>query len=292
MEGEMYSRKNDNNLTCRLCGTENFRELESWMDCMEGEEPQHCSNCKKVLSESQSFGCLDSEKKANWNFNIGYFIIVLLLLGLLIFLNRTFEVLTFKEDSGQLVYEILLILIVSSALASGKILQNLKYLAIWAGIFLILMTGYSYRYELSSIKEKVLADIIPAKGFRKTPDSISFPVSSDGHFYIRAEVNGIPIIFLADTGASDIVLSPADAGKLGIETDGLRFDRFYETANGTVRGSSIRIADLKIGKLHLKKIGASVNEADMQKSLLGMAFFRRLKSYEVKNGVLTLYSSE
>jgi hypothetical protein len=39
----------------------------------------------------------------------------------MIYLNRSFDVLTFKEDSGQIVYEILLILIVSSALASGKI---------------------------------------------------------------------------------------------------------------------------------------------------------------------------
>jgi predicted aspartyl protease len=39
----------------------------------------------------------------------------------------------------------------------------------------------------------------------------------DGHFYIIAEVNGTPIMFLADTGASHIVLSPADAEKLGIE---------------------------------------------------------------------------
>jgi hypothetical protein len=47
----------------------------------------------------------------------------------MIYLNRSFDVLTFKEDSGQIVYEILLILIVSSALASGKIRQDSKYLA-------------------------------------------------------------------------------------------------------------------------------------------------------------------
>lgn len=41
-----------------------------------------------------------------------------------------------------------------------------------------------------------------------------------------------------------------------------------------------------------QQIGASVNEAEMKKSLLGMTFFRRLESYEVKNGVLTLYRSE
>ena len=259
---------------------------------MEDGEPLLCLNCKKALRDNQTAGCLGSGKKANWNFNISFFIIVFLLSGLLIYLNRTFDVLTFKEDSGQIVYEILLILIVSSTLASGKIRQNLKYLAIWAGIFLILMTGYSYRHELSGIKEKVLAEIIPAKGFRTTPDSVSFPVSSDGHFYIRAEVNGIPVMFLADTGASHIVLSPADAQKLGIETEKLRFDRFYETANGTVRGSSIRIANLRTGEIHLKEIGASVNEAEMRNSLLGMTFFKRLKSYEVRNDVLTLYRSE
>lgn len=136
-------QKNDCNCICPHCGTKNFREVESWMDGMEDEKPQLCSNCQRALCENQSSGCLDSEKEANWNFNIGYFIIVLLLLGLLIYLNRTFEVLTFRENSGQFVYEILLILVISSALASGKILQNLKYLAIWTGIFMILMTGYS-----------------------------------------------------------------------------------------------------------------------------------------------------
>ena len=48
-----------------------------------------------------------------------------------------------------------------------------------------------------------------------------------------------------------IVLSPADAAKVGIDTDELRFDRFCETANGTVRGSSIRIADFRTGGIHL-----------------------------------------
>jgi len=62
--------------------------------------------------------------------------------------------------------------------------------------------------------------------------------------------------------------------------------------NGTVRGSSIRIANLRTGEIHLKEIGASVNEAEIRNSLLGMTFFKRLKSYEVKNDVLTLFWSE
>lgn len=288
----MPSHKDDNIRICPHCGIKNIRISEVWMSGMSERDPLICFNCKKPLYDNQNSAYPDSEKNSDRNFNINFFIITAFLLGLMIYLNRTFDVFSLKEDMGQIIYEILFILIISSATASGKIRQNLKYLAIWAGIFIIMMTVYSYRHELSGFKEKILAEFIPSKGFQKTPDSISFPVSSDGHFYIRAKVNGIPLMFLADTGASHIVLSPGDSEKLGIKTDELHFDRFYETANGTVRGSSIRIADFRVGEIHMKEIGASVNEAEMRNSLLGMTFFRRLKSYEVKNDVLTLYWSE
>ena len=288
----MNPGKDDNIWICPHCGTENILAAESWADGVSKDEPILCVNCKGPLHDARNSGNPGTVNTPGRHFNRTFFIIVVLLSGLMVYLNRTFDVLTLREDSGQIVYEMLLILVVSFSLASGKIRRNLRYLAIWAVIFLVLMTGYSYRHELSGIKERVLAEIIPARGVRKSPDSVSFPVSSDGHFHIRAEVNGIPVMFLADTGASHIVLSPADAAKAGIDTDELRFDRFYETANGTVRGSSIRIADFRIGGIHLKEIGASVNEAEMRDSLLGMTFFSRLKSYEVKNDVLTLYWRE
>lgn len=288
----MYNKNDDNSSVCPHCGVVYSPTPESWLNGMEDGKPLHCSSCKKTLDDNQSSTRLVGQKRANWKFNIRFFLVFIILSALMIYLNRTFGVLTFKKNSVQIVYEILLILIVSFVLASWKIRQNLKYLAIWIGIFLILITGYSYRYELLGIKEKVLSEIIPGKGFQKTLDSISFPVSSDGHFYIRAEVNGFPVTFLADTGASHIVLSPTDAGKLGIEIDELHFDQFYETANGTVRGSLIRIADFRIGEIHMKEIGASVNEAEMRNSLLGMTFFKLLRSYEVKNDVLTLYWNE
>jgi aspartyl protease family protein len=291
-KGFLITYKSDNNGTCPHCGAAIFPTPNAWLKGIDDGEPHLCPSCNKTLNAKQSSVRFSSQKKANLNFNISFFIIIIILSALVICLNRTFSVFTFKEDSGQIVYEILLILIVSFALSSGKIRQNFKYLAIWFGIFMILITGYSYRHELSGFKEKILVEIIPAKGIQKSPGSISFPVSSDGHFYIRAEVNGTPIIFLADTGASHIVLTPADAEKLGYRTDELRFNRFYETANGTVRGSSILIDDLRIDKFHIKAIGASINEAKMRNSLLGMTFFKRLKSYEVKNDVLTLYLKE
>lgn len=285
----MYSHSSDNMVVCPHCGNANVRPSKAWMNIMGDGESIHCSDCKEAIHWNQASVPSESEKTSARKFNLRFIIISVLLLGFGLYLNRTFDILTLKKDSARIVFEVLLVLIVSSFLAYGKIGRKFKYLTIWAGIFLILMAGYSYRFELAGVKDKVLAEFIPAMGFQKGPTSIGFPVSSDGHFHIRAEVNGIPITFLADTGASHIVLSPGDAEKLGIRMDELGFDRIYETANGNVRGASIQIADLRIGDIHLKDIGASVNEAEMRHSLLGMTFFKRLKRYEVKNDVLTLY---
>ena len=156
-------------------------------------------------------------------------------------------------------------------------------------IIIVLLTVYSYRYELNGIKDRVFSELMPTKGYNQTINSVSFPAASDGHFYIQAEVNGVPILFLADTGASGIVLSPADAEKIGFRISDLNFNKVFLTANGKVRGSSVKLNSLKISGIHLKDVKASVNEAKMRESLLGMTFFRRLKSYEVRNNTLTFY---
>ena len=274
---------------CQHCGTKIEQSSEAWIGIMEDSDSGRCPGCREPADNRPVFDHKRVEKPKSRKFNLTFFIISILLLGLMVYLNRIFNVLSVKKDLAHLAYAILLIVIISSALASGKVWKKFKHLTIWAVIFIIFIVGYSYRFELAGVKDKVMMELAPSKGYQESPDSVSFPVSPDGHFYIHAEVNGVSVRFLADTGASSIVLSPGDAAKVGIEMNGLKFDRIYETANGIVRGSSVRIADLKIKGIHLRNINGSVNGAEMSNSLLGMTFFKRLKSYEVKNDVLTLY---
>ncbi|HSE74455.1 MAG TPA: TIGR02281 family clan AA aspartic protease, partial [Dongiaceae bacterium] len=91
-----------------------------------------------------------------------------------------------------------------------------------------------------------------------------------------------------DTGATDIVLAPRDARRIGIDPDSLEFNRFAETANGTVRGAAIRLDSLEVGPITLNQVPATVNGADMSESLLGMAFLSRLHGWRVEGGELTL----
>ncbi|MGH6945447.1 MAG: retropepsin-like aspartic protease family protein [Geminicoccaceae bacterium] len=110
----------------------------------------------------------------------------------------------------------------------------------------------------------------------------------NGHFVLEAEVNGAPIRFLVDTGASDVVLSPADARRLGFDPQSLRYTLQYRTANGTVRGAPVTLRDLRAGALQLYDLDASVVDTPLAVSLLGMSFLRQLGSYQVADGRLIL----
>ena len=96
------------------------------------------------------------------------------------------------------------------------------------------------------------------------------------------------IRFLVDTGASEVVLSPRDAERLGFDLKSLNFNRIYQTANGTVTGAPVRLEEIRIGPIVVSDVRASVNGAEMKRSLLGMSFLGRLGGYRVNGDVLTL----
>jgi aspartyl protease family protein len=109
-----------------------------------------------------------------------------------------------------------------------------------------------------------------------------------GHFVLEAMVNGAPIRFLVDTGASNVVLDPEDAERAGLRASRLRFTQTFHTANGNVRGAPVTLRELRIGQFSLYDLDASVNEVSLGISLLGMAFLSRLDSYEVRGDRLIL----
>jgi len=109
-----------------------------------------------------------------------------------------------------------------------------------------------------------------------------------GHFLVEAVVNGVPVDFLIDTGASHVVLSLEDARRLGFTSDHLRFTQKFQSANGTVRAAPVALRELRIGQLRLFDLEASVNGGPLPISLLGMSFLQRLSSYEVARGRLIL----
>lgn len=99
-----------------------------------------------------------------------------------------------------------------------------------------------------------------------------------GHFVTPGSINGAPMRFLVDTGASLIALGASDARRARIDP-AKGTPAMVMTANGAVRVSRVRLDKVKVGDIVLNDIEASVHSQDMPIVLLGMSFLNRMEMH-------------
>jgi len=118
--------------------------------------------------------------------------------------------------------------------------------------------------------------------------SMEFTRGDDGHFHINAKVNGVSVEFMVDTGAADIVLTKKDAERAGFYANELEFNKLYTTANGKTRGASVKLKNLEVGNYQTGEIYASVNEGELDTSLLGMRFLDKMRQFRIEGDRLVI----
>ncbi len=190
----------------------------------------------------------------------------------------------------------LLIFIGGGAIMSyrGEGKKALKDIAVWLAILLALLTVYSFRYEFESVARRVAGELMPGlanTSYRSSTGQAIVRITkrNNGHFVTRVRINGAPLEMMVDTGASSVVLTPRDAERAGIDTSRLIYSIPVNTANGRAMVALVRLQAVTIGDISVRNIRAHVSgPGALSQSLLGMSFLSRLRSYEVKNGVLTL----
>ena len=164
---------------------------------------------------------------------------------------------------------------------------------VWLIIILVLMAGYVYRFDLQDIGSRMTAGLIPGSPVSSQSsdgrDQILLIRSNNGHFEADSMVNGKPIRFLVDTGASSVILSHSDAIAAGIDVDGLSYSIPVSTANGMTRAARLTINSLDIGDLKRDRVPAMVaQEGNLDVSLLGMSYLETLWSFEIRGDRLIL----
>ena len=117
---------------------------------------------------------------------------------------------------------------------------------------------------------------------------IEVPRANDGHYYLTLGINGTPVEFMVDTGASQMVLTAGDARRAGIDTADLAYVGRAMTANGEVRTAPVRLDRVELGDVSDRNLRAWVNEGDMDRSLLGMSYLQRWSRMEITGGALVL----
>lgn len=205
-----------------------------------------------------------------------------------------FLVLTLSQmypSEGSLV-RLVYMMVLLAAVSSGMLLygrssatQVMRNGAIWAGIFLIALIIGSFWEDLGFVSRRVAGNVVPGMVIEEiTDEGVEIWVARrrDGHFYLQAEVNGTSVLFLVDTGATQISLTMRDAERIGLELTPAHWVGTVQTANGAVRVAPIRLESVIVGPIAAYNVAAHVNSGDMEGSLLGMSFLERLSSYEVR----------
>jgi aspartyl protease family protein len=104
---------------------------------------------------------------------------------------------------------------------------------------------------------------------------VTLAIGPGGHFVGEGMVNGTPVRFLVDTGASSIALPASLAQRAGIDfrkgEPGLS-----NTANGQVPVYRVTLGTVRLGAIELNSVDAVVFEAGLDTALLGMSFLNRV----------------
>lgn len=180
--------------------------------------------------------------------------------------------------------------ILSSGLRFG---QTVRSAAIWLAVILVLVAGYQYRYEFQDVANRVTAGLIPGSPLSQTDDdgrvSVMLERMGNGHFQVRAEINGAPVTVMIDTGATSTVLTADDARRAGFDPADLAYSVAIMTANGQTRAARIVIDELRVGDIVRGRIPVLVAEASkLDQSLLGMNFIGTLSGFDMRGERLIL----
>ena len=213
------------------------------------------------------------------------------LAGLVVALIVAFpQALRTQDDWAMLVYRLGFIALVSAGLlrVRGALGRHLLHIAVWVAVAAVLALGYAYRDVLAEAPRRLQFAFNPGEPVAVGEHELVVPQDDDGAFVLTARVNGQPVRFLVDTGATDTVLSPDDARRLGLAPESLRYVHEAETANGKGYGAPYVARSLEVGPLRFADFGMVVNQAPMSGSLLGLSFLNRLESFEVRQRRLIL----
>ena len=182
------------------------------------------------------------------------------------------------------------LVLVGSAFAVRRIplAQGLKMFVGWVLIFGAAFIVFTLKDEFMALGNRMLLE---ARGGveETTPGEIRIRQASDGHFWVTAEVNGEPVRFLIDSGATTTSLSRETAERAGVaRRPGLR--AMVQTANGVVMVDRGRAETIKLGPISRSDVAVHISDAFGDMNVIGMNFLSTLSAWGVEGRSLVLRS--
>ncbi|WP_411292174.1 TIGR02281 family clan AA aspartic protease [Sphingorhabdus sp.] len=194
------------------------------------------------------------------------------------------------EDGPSLIWGVVCLALLISSLAARRL--PLGYLAkaglAWVAIFAALFAVFSFRYEFMSIWERIKADVSGTAGQNVSGDAIELRRQDDGHYWLQVEVNGNPVRFMIDSGASFTAINATTAAETGVQIDANGYPVILSTANGRVAANRGLVKSLRVGPHVITDHQVVVSENFGDTNVLGMNFLDNMQSWKVEANMMVL----
>jgi aspartyl protease family protein len=196
-----------------------------------------------------------------------------------------------RHDLGALTLKVALVVCAGGLLLvlfKERLSKVFEAALFWTVIGLLLVVGYTYRYELGDVGDRVIAQLMPGHvaGHGRNAEVVR---GTRGDFAVAAHINGAKVPMVVDTGATSVVLTQEAARAAGLPIEVLDYSVNVDTANGRTRAAPVTLARLAVGNLTEHNVPALVvQRGQLHNNLLGMSFLNRLESWEVRGDKLRL----
>jgi len=196
-----------------------------------------------------------------------------------------------RVDLASLVVKIVLLVFVGAlvlTLFRERLSHAIQSALIWVVIALLLAIGYTYRFELREMADRVIAELMP--GYAATRGrTVEIARGAGGNFGIVAQVNGARVAMVLDTGASSVVLTQEAAKAAGLPLEVLNYTVTVDTANGRARAAPVTLDSIAVGGIVERAVPALIAQpGQLRTNLLGMSFLNRLDGWEVRGDKLVI----
>ncbi|MTH97558.1 TIGR02281 family clan AA aspartic protease [Roseibium sp. RKSG952] len=191
----------------------------------------------------------------------------------------------------RLVMLLVLLTVFMSYLVFGRVRVKdiFKAFFVWGGIMLLLVVVYVFRDDVVEGGYRVLGALAPGLAVQQSDGSIVIVRDGGGHFDIDARVDGVPVTFLLDTGASAVVLTARDAQRAGFNLAQLSYTAPVSTANGRALVAPVRIKSIRIADSQFDNVqGFVAKSGALETSLFGMTGLDRFHSWRIQGDQLII----
>ncbi len=177
----------------------------------------------------------------------------------------------------------LVIMLLQSIPVVGRFIRFGVSLTLLAFLIFVVLQQAPYNPTLARFTDGLGLDSQKVAG-----DELRVRMSSDGHFWVNASINGVGRRMLVDSGATITAISASTAREAEVRTGAGLAPVVLRTANGVAPAQTGAIEDLKVGNIVARNLKIVTSPGLGNIDVLGMNFLSQLQSWRVEGRTLVL----